>query len=88
MIDEMNPRGPAMYGLNPEPPPVLVCECCERVVDKVRGSMWGHQHCCLECFYQWYDPDNSSFDSCNPREIGNYVRSKHGLPPLPDQDTL
>lgn len=59
-----------------------VCECCRRVVDVVRGSLWGHKTTCTECFLQWYDPDNNSFDPLNPVSIGNYVRSKHGLPPL------
>lgn len=77
-------HGPAMYGLNPTPPEKPICECCRREVDRVRGSIWGHEHSCIECFFQWYDPDNSTFDARNPRSIGNYVRSKHGLPPLAD----
>lgn len=62
-----------------------VCECCQRVVDRVRGSLWGHKATCTECFSQWYDPDNSTFDHLNPVSVGNYVRSKHGLPPLAAQ---
>ena len=60
-----------------------VCDCCQREVERVRSSMWhGTARICLECFGQWYDPDNGSFDNCDPVSLGNYVRSKHGLPPL------
>lgn len=59
------------------------CDCCKRKVDRVRSSMWhGKDLICTECFSQWYDPDNASFDNCNPVELGNYVRRKHGLPPM------
>jgi hypothetical protein len=62
------------------------CDCCKRPVERVRSSMWHGEHrICLECFGQWYDPDNGSFDNTNPVELGNYVRSKHGLPPLEPQ---
>jgi hypothetical protein len=45
--------------------------------------MWHNEDSiCRECFFQWYDPDNGTFDNCNPVELGNYVRAKHGLPPL------
>lgn len=61
-----------------------ICDCCQRAVERVRGSMWhGMSIICPECFCQWYDPDNGSFDNCNPVSLGNYVRSKHGLSPLP-----
>jgi hypothetical protein len=60
-----------------------ICDACKREVDRVRGSMWhGEKRICLECFGQWYHPDNGSFDNCNPVSLGNYVRSKHGLAPL------
>lgn len=33
-----------------------VCDCCNRIVDFVRGSMWHGEHrICLACFYVWYD---------------------------------
>jgi hypothetical protein len=65
-------------------PPKPVCDACEREVECVRTSMWHGEHrICSECFGQWYDPDNDSFDNCDSRSLGNYVRSKHGLPPLP-----
>ena len=65
--------------------PQPVCDCCRRAVERVRGSMWhGTSKICPECFGQWYDPDNGSFDNCNPLELGNYVRSKHGLSALPN----
>lgn len=63
-------------------PTLPICECCQRPVERVRGSIWGHDAICIECFCQWYDPDNASFDHLNARSIGNYVRSKYGLPPL------
>jgi hypothetical protein len=60
------------------------CDACKREVDRVRGSMWHGDSCiCTECFCQWYDPDNDSFDPCDQTSLGNYIRSKHGLPPLP-----
>jgi hypothetical protein len=61
-----------------------ICDCCKRCVDKVRGSMWhGDSRICLECFYQWYDPDGA-VDPTDPVSIGNHVRKKHGLEPLPE----
>lgn len=60
-----------------------VCDACEREVDRVRGSIWhGEAAICLECFAQWYDPDNGTFDPCDPVQLGNHIRAKHGLPPL------
>lgn len=62
---------------------VLVCDCCRRAVDYVRTSQWhGEDALCRECFSQWYDPDNDTIDIADPKSIGNYVRKKHGLPPL------
>lgn len=59
------------------------CDACQREVDYMRGSPWtGLAQLCLQCFGQWYDPDNGTFDNCNPVELGNYVRKKNGLPPL------
>ena len=59
-----------------------ICDCCRREVAKVRGSVWhGEAQICIECFDQWYDPDYV-IDQTNPVSIGNYVRKKHGLPPL------
>lgn len=64
-------------------PAPLVCDCCKRTVDRVRGSMWhGTARICLECFCQWYDPDSHEINPTDPESIGNYVRKKHGLPPL------
>ena len=60
-----------------------ICDCCRREVEYVRSSVWHYPALiCLECFFQWYDPDTGSFDNCNPTELGNYVRSKHGLAPI------
>lgn len=64
----------------------VVCDCCKREVEKVRGSVWhGDDLICLECFYEWYDPSGPSITYENAQSverIGNYVRAKHGLPPM------
>ena len=61
----------------------MICDCCRREVDYFRGSFWhGDTKVCRECFAQWSDLDNDSIGSSDPRSIGNYVRLKHGLPPL------
>jgi hypothetical protein len=61
----------------------MICDCCRREVDYFRGSFWhGDARICRECFAQWCDLDNESIVSDDPRSIGNYVRLKHGLPPL------
>jgi hypothetical protein len=60
-----------------------VCDCCQRISPRVRGSMWhGDHRICSECFAQWYDPDNGSFDNRDPMSLGNYVRQKNGLEPI------
>lgn len=57
------------------------CDCCQREVDRVRGSMWhGNHRICIECFGEWYDGSGST----DPIVIGNHVRRKHGLPALKD----
>lgn len=64
-------------------PALLICDCCQRKVDYVRGSMWhGTSRICRLCFFQWYDPDGG-VDQTDPISIGNHVRAKHDLPPLP-----
>ncbi len=71
-------------------PEQLQCDCCQREVDYVRGSMWhGQARICRDCFIEWYDPDRdiSGEDSPDPRNIGNHIRKKHGLPPLPKAPT-
>lgn len=61
----------------------MICDYCRREVDFFRGSFWhGDARICRECFAQWSDPDNDSIGSCDIWNIGNYVRLKHGLPPL------
>jgi hypothetical protein len=61
----------------------MICDCCRREVHYFRGSFWhGDAKICRECFAQWCDLDNDSIASDDPRSIGNYVRLKHGLPPL------
>jgi hypothetical protein len=60
----------------------MKCDCCRRDVDYVRGSFWhGEARICRECFAQWYDPDNDRVGT-DTASIGNYVRLKHGLPPI------
>jgi hypothetical protein len=61
----------------------MICDCCRRQVDYVRASFWlGEARVCRECFAQWCDPDNDQLDAVNAASIGNFVRLKHGLPPL------
>lgn len=32
------------------------CDSCERLVARVRGSMWhGRHRICIACFFVWYD---------------------------------
>ena len=60
-----------------------ICDACQREVDYVRGSMWhGKDRICLECFHMWYDSDQG-VDNTSAASIGNAVRAKHGLDPLP-----
>ena len=62
---------------------MMICDCCRREVDYFRGSFWhGDTRICRECFAQWCDPDNDQLDSTDPVSVGNYVRLRHGLPPL------
>jgi hypothetical protein len=61
----------------------MICDCCRRNVDYVRGSFWhGDARICRECFAQWYSPDDDHFDASDTASIGNYVRLRHGLPPI------
>lgn len=61
----------------------VICDCCQRSVDHVRGSWWhGPDRICNECFMQWYDPDGEDINPTDRRSIGNYIRKKHGLVPL------
>jgi hypothetical protein len=61
----------------------MICESCRRDVDYVRGSFWhGEARICRECFAHWCDPDNDELASADAASVGNYVRLRHGLPPL------
>jgi hypothetical protein len=61
----------------------MICHSCRRDVDYVRNSFWhGEARICRECFAQWCDPDSDLADSADVAGIGNYVRLRHGLPPL------
>ena len=69
---------------------IAVCDCCRRKVDYVRTSMWHEPDLiCRECFMEWYDGDDPSISAdldnvSNKLRIGNWIRKKHGLPPLAD----
>ena len=61
----------------------MICDCCRRDVDYVRGSFWlGDARICRECFAQWYSPDDDHLDASDTVSIANYVRLRHGLPPI------
>jgi hypothetical protein len=61
----------------------MICDSCRRDVDYVRGSFWhGEARICRECFANWRDPDNDGLASADAASVGNYVRLRHGLPPL------
>jgi hypothetical protein len=61
----------------------MICDCCRRNVDYVRGSFWhGDARICRECFAQWCNPDDEQIGITDASSIGNYVRLKHGLPPI------
>jgi hypothetical protein len=61
----------------------MICDCCRRQVDHVRASFWLREaRICGECLAEWCDPDNDHVDSADTASIGNFVRLKHGLPPL------
>lgn len=60
----------------------MICECCRRDVDHVRSSFWhGEARICGECLAQWSDGDNEEIGA-DVASVGNYVRLRHGLPPL------
>lgn len=64
-----------------------ICHACQREVDRVRSSMWHYpDRICLECFYQWYDPDYEGVDSTSALSIGNATRRKLGLPLLEETE--
>jgi hypothetical protein len=60
----------------------MICECCRRDVEHVRSSFWhGEARICRECLAQWCDGDNDEIGA-DAASVGNYVRLRHGLPPL------
>jgi len=61
----------------------MICESCRRDVDDVKASFWhGEAMMCRECFAQWCDLDNVYASAGDAASVGNYVRLRHGLPPL------
>jgi len=61
----------------------MICDTCRRNVEYVRASFWhGDARICRECFAQWCNPDDEQIGITEPSSIGNYVRLKHGLPPI------
>jgi hypothetical protein len=61
----------------------MICDSCRRDVDYARSSFWhGEARICGECFAHWSDPDNDELASADAASVGNYVRLRHGLPPL------
>lgn len=65
--------------------PRLACDCCRRLVDYLRGSIWhGEDRICRQCFVEWYDGERPTMgtDESDKLAIGEWVRKKHGLPPL------
>jgi len=57
------------------------CWVCERTFPATEHvTAFG----CYECFSVWYDGDDApeSVDRTLRRDVGNWVRKKHGLPPL------
>ena len=60
----------------------MICERCRRDVDHVRSSFWHREaRICQECLAQWCDGDNDEIGA-DAASVGNYVRLRHGLPPL------
>jgi hypothetical protein len=61
----------------------MICDCCRRDVDYTRESFWHRDaRICRECFANWCNPDNDQLESTDTASIGNYVRLRHGLPPI------
>jgi len=61
----------------------MICDCCRRDVDYAGDSFWHRDaRICRECFAQWCDPNNDQIESTDYASIGNYVRLRHGLPPI------
>jgi hypothetical protein len=61
----------------------MICNVCRREVDYVKASFWhGEARICRECLAVWSNPDNDQVRAGDAASIGNYVRLRHGLPPL------
>jgi hypothetical protein len=61
---------------------MIICDCCHRSVQRVRGSMWhGMSQICIACFYVWYDEG-----ICDPEVLGAEIvaREKAVKWPFPD----
>jgi hypothetical protein len=61
----------------------MICDCCRRDVDYGGDPFWHRDaRICRECFARWCEPDNDQIASTDYASIGNYVRLRHGLPPI------
>src|ERR1700746_103642 len=61
----------------------MICNVCRREVDYVKASFWhGEASICRECLAEWSNPDSDLERPGDAASIGNYVRLRHGLPPL------
>lgn len=55
----------------PTPTAPAACDCCKRVVPRVRSSAWhGQSRICIACFYVWYD---GPVDGTDPEAVAAYV---------------
>jgi hypothetical protein len=60
----------------------LICDCCQRAVLRVRGSLWHGQHrICVACFYVWYDEGITDPDVLGPEIVR---RERVNAWPFPD----
>jgi hypothetical protein len=61
----------------------MICDCRRRDVACAGDSFWHRDaRICRECFALWGDPANDEIESTDYASIGNYVRLRHGLPPI------
>lgn len=62
----------------------VICDCCGRTVDYVRGSLWhGDARVCRACFYLWYEGGPT-----DPAELGAEVRRRAAAREWPFDDSI